>query len=193
MNRIFCIVGKSCSGKDTLYARILAEGRPAPVPVIPCTTRPRRTGETEGQNYRFVTQEQLEEFEAGGQVIEKREYHTTQGLWIYFTLRFDLDHDRLLITTLEGAAALMDCYGPQAVHILYLTVDDHTRLLRCIAREEGQSHPDYAEVCRRFLADQADFSPERLSKFPNLHPIDTAAGTDDCLRQWWTLYQSTGY
>ena len=193
MNRIFCIVGKSCSGKDTVYARILAQNRPGLVPVVPCTTRPRRPGETEGQTYHFVTEGQLRQYEQEGQVIEKRVYQTTQGPWTYFTPRFELDADRLLITTLEGAQALMDCYGPQAVHILYLTVDDHTRLLRCIAREEGQSHPDYAEVCRRFLADQADFSPERLSKFPTLHPIDTAAGTDDCLRQWWTLYQSTGH
>ena len=52
MNRVFCLVGKSCSGKDTLYARIL-DRCPELVPVIPCTTRPRRTGETDGQNYRF--------------------------------------------------------------------------------------------------------------------------------------------
>ena len=33
MNRVFCLVGKSCSGKDTLYARIL-EHCPELVPVI---------------------------------------------------------------------------------------------------------------------------------------------------------------
>lgn len=187
-NRIFCLVGKSCSGKDTLCAKIL-ERHPELVPVIPHTTRPRRTGEVEGQNYRFVTEEQLRQYEARGQVIEKREYHTVQGLWTYFTLRFPLDRDRLLITTLEGAKALMDAYGPQAVHIVCLHVDDRARLLRCIDREERQERPDYAEVCRRFLADQADFSKERLALFPNLHPIDTASGVEDCLRQWEALYR----
>lgn len=187
-NRIFCLVGKSCSGKDTLCARIL-ERCPELVPVIPHTTRPRRTGEAEGQNYCFVTEQQLRQYEARGQVIEKREYHTVQGLWTYFTLRFPLDRDRFLITTLDGARALMDAYGPRAVYIVYLHVDDRTRLLRCIDREAGQEHPDYAEVCRRFLADQSDFSEARLAQFPNLHPIDTGSEVEDCLKQWEALYR----
>lgn len=187
MNRIFCIVGKSCSGKDTLYARIL-ERHPELVPVILHTTRPMRPGEAEGQTYHFVTEEQLRRYEAQGRVLEKRVYHTTQGPWTYFTLRFGLDADRLLITTLEGARALMDCYGPQLVSIVYLHVDDRTRLLRCIDRESCQEVPDYAEVCRRFLADQEDFSQERLARFPNLCPIDTGAGIEECLERWDTLY-----
>ena len=189
MSRIFCIVGKSCSGKDTLYARILAQNRPGLVPVVPCTTRPRRPGEVEGQSYHFVTQEQLRQYENQGQVIEKREYHTTQGLWTYFTLRFELNTDRLLITTLAGARALMDCYGPEAVRVVYLHVDDRTRLLRYIDRESRQARPDYAEVCRRFLADQADFSQEQLARFPHLHRIDTRAEVEECLARWDALYR----
>ena len=189
MSRIFCIVGKSCSGKDTLYARILAQNRPGLVPVVPCTTRPRRPGEVEGQSYHFVTQEQLRQYENQGQVIEKREYHTTQGLWTYFTLRFDLDTDRLLITTLAGARARMDCYGPGHVRVVYLHVDDRTRLLRYIDRESRQARPDYAEVCRRFLADQTDFSEEQLAQFPRLHRIDTGAEMEECLARWDALYR----
>ena len=189
MSRIFCIVGKSCSGKDTLYARILAQNRPGLVPVVPCTTRPRRPGEVEGQSYHFVTQEQLRQYENQGQVIEKREYHTTQGLWTYFTLRFELDTDRLLITTLEGARTLMNFYGPEAVVVIYLFLDDRTRLLRYIDRESRQKHPDYAEVCRRFLADQTDFSEERLAQLPHLRTINTGAGIEECLAQWDALYR----
>ena len=189
MNRIFCIVGKSCSGKDTVYARILEQNRPGLVPVVPCTTRPRRPGEAEGQTYHFVTEERLRQYEQEGQVIEKRVYQTTQGPWTYFTLRFELDADRLLITTLEGAQALMDCYGPQRVRIVYLHVDDHTRLLRYIDRESRQASPDYAEVCRRFLADQEDFSAARLKQIPHLHSIDTGNSLALCLEQWQALYQ----
>ena len=71
MNHIYCLVGKSCSGKDTLFAHIL-ENHPELVPVIPHTTRPRRTGEADGQNYWFVTQDQLRQYEAQGDVIENR-------------------------------------------------------------------------------------------------------------------------
>ena len=36
------------------------------------------------------------------------------------------------------------------------------RLMRAIARERQQEHPGYEEVCRRFLADQSDFSEENI-------------------------------
>ena len=134
MNRVFCLVGKSCSGKDTLYTRIL-ERNPELVPVILHTTRPMRPGEVDGQTYHFVTEEQLRRYEEEEQVIEKRVYQTTQGPWTYFTLRFELDTDRLLITTLEGARTLMNFYGPEAVVVIYLFLDDRTRLLRYIDRE----------------------------------------------------------
>lgn len=189
MNRIFCLVGKSCSGKDTLFARI-PERCPELTPVIPHTTRPRRTGEVDGQNYRFVTREQLRQYESRGDVLERRDYHTNQGLWTYFTLRFDLNADRLLITTLAGAHALMEAYGEEAVRVVYLDVDDRTRLLRCLEREQRQEHPDYTELCRRFLADQADFSQEALSRLPNLRSINTGAGLEDCLSQFETLYRN---
>lgn len=186
--RIFCIVGKSCSGKDTLYTHIL-ERYPELIPVILHTTRPMRPGEVDGQTYHFVTEDQLRQYEAEGRVLEKRVYQTTQGPWTYFTLRFELDADRIVITTLEGARALMDCYGPDAVRVVYLYVDDRTRLLRYIDRESRQERPDYAEVCRRFLADQEDFSPERLAQFSALHTIDTGAEPEACLEEWDALYR----
>lgn len=189
MSRIFCLTGKSCSGKDTLYARIL-ERHPELVPVIPHTTRPQRPGEIDGQTYHFVSEAQLRQYEAEGRVLEKRVYQTTQGPWTYFTPRFELDTDRLLITTLEGARALMDCYGSRHVRIAYLQVDDRTRLLRYIDRESRQEKPDYAEVCRRFLADQTDFSQERLDRFPCLYKIDTGASLEECLARWDGLYRA---
>lgn len=190
MNKIFCIVGKSCSGKDTFYSRILALEQPGLRPVTPYTTRPIRTGETDGQNYHFVTEDQLHQYEAENRVIEKREYHTTQGLWTYFTPRFELDAHRLLITTLEGAEALMGYYGQAAVCVVCLHADDRTRLMRCIDREDCQENPNYVEVCRRFLADQEDFSEERLARFPRLYTIDTGAGIEECLEQWNALYRA---
>lgn len=190
MNKIFCIVGKSCSGKDTFYNRILDLKQPGLRPVIPYTTRPMRKGEIDGQNYHFVTGKQLDQYLAGDQIIELREYFTTQGYWSYFTLRFDLDSDRLLITTLEGAESLINFYGQPAVRVVYLHVDDRTRLMRCINREDCQENPDYAEVCRRFLADQEDFSRENLARFPNLYSIDTGAGIEECLKHWNALYRA---
>lgn len=192
MSRIFCIVGKSSSGKDTLYKEILARGRPGLIPVVPCTTRPRRSGEQEGVDYRFVSEAQLRDFDAAGEIIELRQYHTTQGIWSYFTLRFPLEEEKdyLLITTLEGVRGLVRHYGGEAVCVVYLHLDDRSRLLRCIDREARQAAPDYAEVCRRFLADQEDFAPAQLEQFAHLRRIDTSAPVEACLRAWEEIYEN---
>ena len=45
---------------------------------------------------------------------------------------------------------------------VYIEVDDGIRLQRALDREKQQKTPNYAELCRRFLADQQDFSEEKL-------------------------------
>ena len=52
--------------------------------------------------------------------------------------------------------------GADNVVPIYIDVEDGIRLERNIKRERNESRPDYAEVCRRFLADREDFSAERL-------------------------------
>lgn len=190
MSQIFCLVGKSASGKDTLFKEILRQKGDDLIPVIPYTTRPKRRSEDEGVDYHFATETDLERFRAEGRVIEERQYNTTQGVWRYFTLSFELEEGRdyILITTLEGAVSISAAYGPEVVRIIYLTLDDKTRLLRCIDREAKQAAPDYEEVCRRFIADQKDFSDEKLRSLKNLYPIDTSQSLAGCLEQWWELY-----
>lgn len=190
MSRIFCIVGKSCSGKDTLYKAILDVHKPDLIPVIPYTTRPKRNDEIEGLNYHFVSDEQLQAYERANQIVENRQYSTMQGIWSYFTLKFSIDEskDYLLITTLDGVRALIKHYGSKIVHIVYLYIDDRVRLLRCIDREARQSQPDYSEVCRRFIADQIDFSEDNLCQFKNIYRIDTRLSLDACVKCWEEIY-----
>lgn len=193
MSKIFCIVGKSCSGKDTLYKAILKQCNPALIPIIPYTTRPKRNKEIEGFSYYFVSNEQLQIYEKENQIVEKREYHTMEGIWSYFTLKFSLnaEKDYLLITTLDGVKALIQHYGSQTVHVIYLNVDDQIRILRCIEREASQSTPNYSEVCRRFIADQKDFSEERLQQFENIHQINMQLPIDLCIKEWEKIYEES--
>ncbi len=185
------MIGKSGSGKDTIYKEILKEADKHLVPVIPYTTRPRRADEIEGLNYHFVTEEQLACFQQQGRVMECRQYHTVQGIWSYFTLQFDLekDSDYILITTLEGVDNIVRQYGAEIVHVVYLYIDDKERLLRCIQRESQQSGPNYAEVCRRFLADQQDFSEEKLKRCVHVHSVNTNQPLSQCIQQWNRIYQ----
>ena len=53
-------------------------------------------------------------------------------------------------------------YGADNILPLYVEVEDGERLARALARERRQAQPKYRELCRRFLADEEDFSEEKL-------------------------------
>ena len=167
MGRIFYLMGKSASGKDTIYKRLL-EACPELKTVVLYTTRPMREGETDGVEYYFTTPERLEAFETAGRIIELRTYQTVYGPWSYATVddgRIDLENgDYLMIGTLESYEKMRDYYGAEVVEPLYVTVDDGLRLERALDRERQQREPKYAELCRRFLADEEDFSEENRKR-----------------------------
>lgn len=168
MGKIFCIMGKSSSGKDTLYKQILEDETLHLLRIILYTTRPIRMGEKDGVEYFFVNQEKLSELEAKGKVIESRAYHTVHGIWNYFTVndgQIQLEHqDYLMITTLEAYTKVRDYFGTDSVVPIYVEVEDGIRLQRALDRERMQTEPKYAELCRRFLADTDDFSEEKLQQ-----------------------------
>ncbi len=162
--KLYIIMGKSATGKDTIYARI-RERHPELFPVIPYTTRPIREGEREGEAYHFVTVEKMHEMQEKGLVIESRCYHTVRGDWYYFTAadeQLEGDEDHIMITTLAGYEQIRDYFGEEHVVPIYIEVDDVTRISRAIEREKKEDTPCIAEVCRRYLADEEDFSPENL-------------------------------
>lgn len=167
MGRLFVMMGKSASGKDTLYRRMM-ERYTELHPVIPYTTRPIRAGESEGAEYHFVPIERMEEMKRNGQIVECRCYQTVKGPWYYFTAddgQIDFAKgDFALISTLEGYEQIRDFYGEDRVVPLYIEVEDFLRLERALSRERQQAAPCVAEVCRRFLADEEDFSEEKLHR-----------------------------
>ena len=101
-----------------------------------------------------------------GQVIESRTYQTVHGPWTYFTSSRNINlecHDYIIINTLAGYNSLKEYYGSETVVPIYIKVnDDGERLQRALEREKKQENPKYRELCRRFLADQKDFSEEKL-------------------------------
>lgn len=168
MGKIYCIMGKSSSGKDTLYKMLLEDTDIKINTVIPYTTRPMREGEKDGVEYYFCKEERLHELQAAGKVIELRAYNTVHGIWNYFTVDdhqiADEEKDYLLIGTLESYLKIRDYFGKDRVIPIYIEVEDGLRLQRALDRERSQSEPKYEEMCRRFLADAADFSEEKLSE-----------------------------
>ena len=159
-------MGKSASGKDTFYRELMRTESLELRKLILYTTRPMRDGEENGREYFFVAGEQLEAFRKQGRIIEEREYQTIYGPWFYFTADDGQIHwegnDYLGIGTLESFCALKAYYGEDKICPVYIEVEDGERLMRALQREKEQVHPHYAEMCRRFLADEEDFSEDKL-------------------------------
>lgn len=167
MGKIFYIMGKSASGKDKIYSILLADRELDLRKMVLYTTRPVREGEENGKQYFFTDDKKLEEFRESGKLIESRSYHTVHGIWTYFTAddgQVKLNEaDYLGIGTLESYRQLKEYYGEENVLPIYIQVEDGERLRRALVREQKQEEPKYAEMCRRFLADQEDFSEENIA------------------------------
>ena len=167
MGKIYCVMGKSSSGKDNVYKKLKEQYKEFRL-IVPYTTRPIREGEKDGVEYYFVDPEQFRAMKEDGKVIESRSYNTKCGIWTYFTAddgQIDLSAaDYLLIGTLVSYQALREYFGEEAIVPVYLEVEDGLRLARALERERRQEKPKYAEMCRRFLADEEDFSEENLIK-----------------------------
>ncbi len=168
MGRVFCIVGKSSSGKDTIYKKLLQDPLLHLKRIVLYTTRPIRAGEQEGVEYYFTTVERMAQLQEENKIIECRSYDTVYGIWYYFMVQdsqIDLEeNDYLLIGTLESYTKIRDYFGRDKVIPVYIDLEDGERLTRALEREKKQSHPGYEEMCRRYLADVKDFSRDNLEK-----------------------------
>ena len=166
MGKIFYLMGKSASGKDTIYKKV-KEQLPKLKTIVIYTTRPIREGEQDGVEYFFVNDTRLQELQEAGKVIELREYNTVHGIWKYFTAddgQFDRDDHLIAIGTLESYVQLKKYFGDEKLVPIYIEVEDGLRLERALSRERMQKEPKYEELCRRFLADAADFSVDKLKE-----------------------------
>ena len=192
MGKIYCIMGKSASGKDTVFRRLLADPEYEFATIVPYTTRPMRAGESDGVEYYFCSERRLEEFIASGKVIEQRAYDTVYGVWKYFTVddhQIDLNRrNYLIIGTPESYCRIRNYFGKENVLPIYIEVEDGLRLFRALERERREQVPGYEEMCRRFLSDAQDVSREKLAeagiteRFENLELERTLAEIRNYIR-----------
>lgn len=170
MNIIY-IMGKSSSGKDTIY-NVLKQKLDVSTYVM-YTTRPIRDGEIDGVTYNFINLDEMREYVKGSKsenVIEYRTYQTVHGPWTYATIndgQFSTGKDMIMLGTLESYKMVREYFDTnQNVNLMpiYVEVPDNIRLKRAIEREEKECSPKYVELCRRFIADSKDFSDENLQE-----------------------------
>jgi guanylate kinase len=165
MAKLYVIMGKSSTGKDTVYKRIVEKTDVTTITMY--TTRPMRAGEAQGREYFFIDEETLAGLEKEDKIIELRAYNTVHGIWKYLTvddgqINPESEEKYLIIATLEAYEKYLAYYGKEVVVPIYIEVDDRTRIHRALQREDAEQNPKYKEMCRRFIADEEDFSEEKL-------------------------------
>lgn len=128
MGKIFYIMGKSSSGKDSIYRQLEADQELGLRRLVIYTTRPIRDGEENGREYFFVDENKLKEFRRNGKLIEARTYQTVYGPWTYFTAddgQVSVGNDSYLgIGTLESFVKLREYYGDDVMRPVYIEVED---------------------------------------------------------------------
>jgi len=150
--KIIYLIGKSSVGKDTIYKKIKEKINIEPYVLY--TTRPIRTGEKDGIDYNFLSNEKMNYNlkEEKSNIIEYRTYNTVYGPWTYATIKdsqFEKQNDLLMEGTLESYNAVKRYFENEdkiTVIPIYIEVDDGIRLERALKRERQQEKPKYEKI-----------------------------------------------
>lgn len=92
MNKLFILLGRSASGKDSVMELLLPQLEQLNIAKLPSnTTRPRRDNEVEGREYHFSTLHEFDTLYQNKEIAEYAVYNIKQGFWCYYTKQSDLE------------------------------------------------------------------------------------------------------
>lgn len=132
------ISGPSGVGKDTVVERMMARGLPFHF-VVTATTREQRSGEVEGVDYFFLSNEEFERKIAAGEFIEHAlVYGEHKGIPREQVRRaFSSGMDVVLRVDVQGAKTLRGLY-PEAL-LIYLVTQSEDELIERLKRRRTES------------------------------------------------------
>ena len=145
--KIIAIIAPSGAGKDSLLKRIFSSYPQMFHRIIRSTTRPKRDNESlEDYHFFFFFQWDNQSWLISSEFNE----------WKYGVAIKDLKESKINIGifTKNEIDLLKSVFSDYEYRVIYLKVNDKTRLSRAINREKN---PNCHEICRRFLSDEEDF------------------------------------
>lgn len=154
---VIILMGKSCSGKDTI-ARELAKMSKTDR-IVTYTTRPARDHEVDGRDYHFVSDEQFDKMVSDNEFVEHKSYYpAVGGVWKYGSklTQSEIDDDDkkyIIILTPDGYRDVKSKY-PDEPNIISVYIDCDRDVLEKRLRKRRD---DPAEAARRLKADDRDF------------------------------------
>ena len=144
-----CLMGVSCSGKDTITKELQDMGYRR---IVTYTTRNPRPNEVDGVDYHFVTKEQFLHMVENREFAEWRDYNTVDGIWYYGSRIADYNCDKKSVIILTPDGYKEASKNVEALVSIYLHVKNKELKRRSKIRDV-----DKKEARRRRRADKKDF------------------------------------
>ena len=161
---IYCLLGKSASGKDTIIKKV-SEDMNIPI-VTSHTTRPMRPNEKQDREYHFVNDEFFNKHK--DEFLEIREYKVYTGeTWYYgFHKNEFTNGEKMLIIDANGRNELIKYFGKDNIMTFYIHSYEEVRRERLKNRGDNK-----LEIERRIKTDDKDFK-EFLDRDKDFYWID---------------------
>ena len=183
MNKILLLlIGKAAVGKDTMMREILADFQQF-IPLVSHTTRPKRSGEIDGVNYYFISEEEFKRMENNGEFLETTSYEIeSEGeIYHYGLSKKEVDDTEYAITIVNphGLKALENSIFKDNIVSIQIVRNDRDRLISYLERDENVN---IKEMFDRYKRDERDFEnlvtdytlyndDELFKSYPLLIPI----------------------
>ena len=155
-NKLFCVVGKSCSGKTTILNDVLSK---LDIPVLlSSTTRPPRADEVDGIDYNFVTMSEFDNDYKNENVLEYDCFRidSLKQTWVYYSKKSDLllpNTSQIKILSPVGLSQLMSNKElKENIVSIFIDCPDRLRQKRYLSRATS---PD--SMNDRFSRDERNF------------------------------------
>lgn len=152
MINILVLIGKTCSGKDTIVKELVKKHKYKRI--ITYTTRPMRKGERQDITYHFISEDDFKHKIEEGFFAEWKTYDTEFGVWHYGTAFKDLENSKdnsVIILTLDGFREVKDKLDDRVTSI-YIYANNSTIKKRLASRGDDKN-----EAERRLEHDNEDF------------------------------------
>lgn len=181
--KILVLIGKSGAGKDTIV-NWMAENLPEYHfnKIIMTTTRPQRDYEKNHVHYHFTTDQIFYSKFGNDQIVGASKFNDwSYGIDVSMLKKNQINIGASNLTMLE----LLKQDPRFDVLPVYVYADSKTRLMRSLTREKN---PNYSEICRRYLADEADFFEYEDSK-GNLKQLDVPYYVNDGDGEYFNVHK----
>ena len=158
-NKILVISGFSGAGKDTI-AKLINQKNGLSF-VVSHSTRPMRPGESQGDPYYFISDNEMCTMAFNKELIEGRYYKSIYGNWFYAARKDQIKQDKQYVVVLDvlGYREFKKHFGDRVVGI-FIHVDDETRLERAKSRQDF----NIDEWNRRLKDDKTQFDLDTITK-----------------------------